>query len=130
VSLCYDGSRAEINSVPVSKKVPLEYKLDPASKLGSFIEWYEITYRTTNENGRKRKGNAKKAILDYLEGLLTGVKSKEVNDFMSSIESFREDTKLPKELQSAKNTLSPDEYENFKKLFEKIKKEEESNKAE
>ena len=115
---------------PVSKKVPLEYKLDPASKLGSFIEWYEITYRTTNENGRKRKGNAKKAILDYLEGLLTGVKSKEVNDFMSSIESFREDTKLPKELQSAKNTLSPDEYENFKKLFEKIKKEEESNKAE
>jgi len=130
VSLCYDGGRAEINSVPVSKKVPLEYKLDPASKLGSFIEWYEITYRTTNENGRKRKGNAKKAILDYLEGLLTGVKSKEVNDFMSSIESFREDTKLPKELQSAKNTLSPDEYENFKKLFEKIKKEEESNKAE
>ena len=130
MSLCYDGSRAEINSVPVPKKVELSYKLDPASKLGSFIEWYEITYRTTNENGRKRKGNAKKAILDYLEGLLTGVKSKEVNDFMSSIESFREDTKLPKELQSAKNTLSPDEYENFKKLFEKIKKEEESNKAE
>ena len=85
--LCYDGSRAEINSVPVPKKVELSYKLDPASKLGSFIEWYEITYRTTNENGRKRKGNAKKAILDYMEGVLTGVK-KEVNDFMS-VESFR-----------------------------------------
>ena len=116
--------------MPVSKKVPLEYKLDPASKVGSFIEWYEITYRTTNENGRKRKGNAKKAILDYMEGVLTGVKTKEVNDFIKSVEQFQEDTKLPKELQSAKNSLSPEEYEKFKTLFEKIKKEEESNKAE
>ena len=49
---------------------------------------------------------------------------------MESVKQFQDDTKLPKELQSAKNTLSPDEYENFKKLFEKIKKEEESNKAE
>lgn len=113
-------------------KIEFKLSLDKStSHFAQFIEWYENTHRTTNEEtGRKRKGNAKKAILDYLEGLLTGVKSKEVNDFMSSIESFREDTKLPKELQSAKNTLSPDEYENFKKLFEKIKKEEESNKAE
>ena len=55
---------------------------------------------------------------------------KTINDFMESVKQFQDDTKLPKELQSAKNTLSPDEYENFKKLFEKIKKEEESNKAE
>ena len=78
----------------------------------------------------KEKGNAKKAIFDYMEGVLTGVKTKEVNDFIKSVEQFQEDTKLPKELQSAKNSLSPDEYEKFKTLFEKIKKEEESNKAE
>ena len=130
MSLWYDEIRTPTKFVVVSKKVPLSYNLDPASKVASFIEWYEITYRTINENGRKRKGNAKKAILDYLEGMLIGTKTKEITEFVESVKQFQEDTKLPKELQSAKNTLSPDEYENFKKLFEKIKKEEESIKAE
>ena len=110
-------------------KVILEYKLDPSSTLASFIEWYEITYRTTNENGRKRKGNAKKAILDFIENYLKGSNEKEMMDFDKSVKQFREDTKLPKELQAAKNNLSGEEYETFKSLFEKVKKEEEKNSA-
>ena len=131
MSLWYDEIRTPTKFVVVSKKIPLSYNLDPASKLAQFIEWYEITYRTINEKtGRKRKGNAKKALLDYMEGMLDGTKTKEIMEFVEKVKQFTEDTKLPKELQSAKNNLSPDEYENFKKLFEKIKKEEESIKAE
>ena len=113
--------------MPVSKKVPLEYKLDPASKVGSFIEWYEITYRTTNENGRKRKGNARKKILEFLEGAVLSDNSMSsttaISSFKEVIERYKEERKLPPELQSAKNSLSADEYEKFKELYQKIKDE-------
>jgi len=129
VSLWYDGYRTAFNLMVVSKKVSLEYKLDATSKVASFIEWYEITHRTTNENGRKRKGNAKKAILDFLESAVSGTQTAESISFVDSVKQFKEDTKLPKELQSAKNNLSLEDYESFKSLYEKMKKEEDKNKT-
>jgi len=111
-------------------KVQLEYKLESTSPLAEFIEWYEVAKRTTNpETGRKRKGNAKKALLQFIEGYLKGVQTKEINDFQKSVEEFREDAKLPKELQMAKNTLSSEEYKTFKNLCEKINAEEAKNNA-
>jgi hypothetical protein len=113
-----------------SKKVPLQYNLDPTSKLASFIEWYENTYRTINEDsGRNRKGDAKKAIKNFLESAVGATQTKEYNHFVESVKQFTEDTKLPKELQRAKNTLSTEEYENFKTYYQKIQKEEEKYKS-
>ena len=42
MSLWYAGNRNTINLMVASKKVPLQYNLDPTSKLASFIEWYEM----------------------------------------------------------------------------------------
>jgi len=131
VSLWYAWNRTTINLMVVAKKVSLEYKLDPSSKLAGFIDWYKNRYRTINQDtGRKRVGNAKKVIQDFLEATLTGVQSKEYNDFIDCVKEFKEDTKLSKELQSAKNNLPTEEYENYKFLYEKVKKEEEKNKTE
>lgn len=112
--------------MPALKKLSLEFKLSPSSPLYSFIEWYELEYRTTNpETGRKRKGNAKKAILDFFDNALSDEPlSKEAEHFNAAVKQFKEDTKLPKELQSAKTNLSPEEYKNFKLLYEKIQNEE------
>lgn len=131
MSLWYAWNRTTINLMVVAKKVSLEYKLDPSSKLAGFIEWYEITHRKTNEEtGRKRKGNAKKSILDFLESAVSATQTIEYKHFVECVNQFTEDTKLPKELQSAKNNLSAEDYENFKSLYEKMKKEEEKNKTE
>ena len=50
-------------------KIEFKLSLDKStSHFAQFIEWYENTHRTTNEEtGRKRKGNAKKAIAEFLE---------------------------------------------------------------
>ena len=101
-------------------KVQLEYKLDPDSKLANFIEWYKVAYTTTNENGRKRQGNARKAILNFLENYLGARDVAEMKKFDDCVKQFLETSKLPKELQMAKNKLSNDEYETFKKLADKI----------
>ena len=118
----------------VSKKIELSYKLDNLSYTAQFIQWYEEAMRTVNEEtGRKRKGNAKKVIQDYLESVLKDGKNNPNNidqkKFIEAVLQFKEDNKLPKELQRAKNNLSAEEYENFKSLYEKVKKEEEKNKA-
>lgn len=129
MSLWYARNRNTISLMAVAKKVLLEYKLDPSTKLAEFVQWYELANTSTNENGRKRKGDAKKAIRLYLESIITGVKTKDYNDFMNDVDKFVEDNKLPKELQAAKNNLPLEEYESYKKLFEKIKKEEEKVKS-
>jgi hypothetical protein len=114
----------------VANKVLLEYKLDPSSPLAEFIEWYGVARKSTNPvTGRKRKGNAKKAILEFIEGYLKGHSTKEVTDFNKSVEEFKEDSKLPKEYQVAKNTLSNEEYKTFITLCEKINAEDEKNNA-
>ena len=120
--------------MPSPKKVELSYKLDNASYTAQFISWYEEAKRTTNpDTGRKRKGNAKKVIQDYLESVFKEGKNNMNNinqqPFMEAVIQFKEDNKLPKELQRAKNTLSPEEYENFKSYYEKIQKEEAKNSA-
>ena len=116
------------------RKVELSYKLDNASSIASFIGWYEEAKRTINpESGRKRKGNAKKVIQDYLESVFKQGKNDMTNinqkPFMEAVIQFKEDNKLPKELQRAKNTLSTEEYETFKSYYEKIQKEEAKNSA-
>ena len=128
MSIWYAETRTVINLMPAAKKVELNLKLDPTSKLGSFIQWYEEAKRTTSEEtGRKRKGNAKKAIQDYLESCIIGVQSKEYNLFKEAINEFQQDTKLPQELQNMKNYLSDEEFAQYKSLYEKGLKEQQKN---
>ena len=112
--------------MPAPKKLSLEIKLNPSSPLYSFVEWYEAAYRTTNpETGRKRKGDAKGSITAFLEQFVKGdFGHPAVEKFKEATKVFQEDTKLPKELQSAKNSLSPEEYKNFKLMWDKIKSDE------
>ena len=105
-------------------KIEFKLSLDKStSHFAQFIEWYENTHRTTNEEtGRKRKGNAKKVIAEFLE-LYFNDRTK-MNDL---IDTFKEDTKLSPELQKAKINLSADEFETLKKLLEKSEVEEAKN---
>ena len=112
--------------MPAPKKVILDYKLNPVSPLAQFVEWYQKAFTTFNpDTGRKRQGNAKKVILEFLENALSDEPpSDAAKHFNDAVKQFKEDTKLPKELQSAKTNLSAEEYKNFKLLYEKIQTEE------
>ena len=110
--------------MPAPKKVELSYKLDSASSIAKWIGWYEEAKRTINpDSGRKRKGNARKALQDFLESLISegGISTTAIDQkkFMETLKEYKEDTKLPPELQKAKNNLSPEEFSQFKSLFEK-----------
>ena len=110
-----------ISQMPAGK---LEFKLSldkGSSAFASFIEWYENTHRTINEEtGRKRKGNAKKAIQDFLDCYFVDRNDSSIVEAMNKeIDAFREDTKLSPELQKAKINLSPDEFETLQKLLAK-----------
>ena len=131
----YTGSRACYSIMPAGK---IEFKLSldkSTSHFAQFIEWYENTHRTTNEEtGRKRKGNAKKVIAEFLELYFndrtkTNAISGElnINKMNDLIDAFKEDTKLSPELQKAKINLSADEFETLKKLLEKSEVEEAKN---
>ena len=120
--------------MPAPKKVELSYKLDNASSIAKWIGWYEEAKRTINpDSGRKRKGNARKALQDFLESLISegGVSTTAIDQrkFMDTLKEFKEDTKLPPELQKAKNNLSPEDFSQFKSLFEKSEKEAEKNRS-
>ena len=117
-------------------KIEFKLSLDKStSHFAQFIEWYENTHRTTNEEtGRKRKGNAKKAIAEFLElyfndrtktNAISGTLN--INKMNDLIDTFKEDTKLSPELQKAKINLSADEFETLKKLLEKSEVEEAKN---
>jgi len=117
-------------------KIEFKLSLDKStSHFAQFIEWYENTHRTTNEEtGRKRKGNAKKVIAEFLELYFndrtkTNAISGElnINKMNDLIDTFKEDTKLSPELQKAKINLSADEFETLKKLLEKSEVEEAKN---
>ena len=117
-------------------KIEFKLSLDKStSHFAQFIEWYENTHRTTNEEtGRKRKGNAKKVIAEFLE-LYFNDRTKtnaisgdlNINKMNDLIDAFKEDTKLSPELQKAKINLSADEIETLKKLLEKSEVEEAKN---
>ena len=90
----------------------IEFKLSlnkSTSNFAQFIEWYENTHRTTNEEtGRKRKGNAKKVIAEFelyfndrnSKNAISGTSN--INKMNDLIDAFKEDTKLSPELQKAK----------------------------
>ena len=124
-----------ISQMPAGK---LEFKLSldrSSSSFASFIEWYENTHRTINEEtGRKRKGNAKKVIAEFLEVYFNDRNGKNaisgtsnIKQYNELIDAFKEDTKLSPELQKAKINLSADEFETLKKLLEKSEVEEAKN---
>ena len=82
----------------------------------------------TKKQVEKEKGNAKKAIAEFLELYFndrtkTNAISGElnINKMNDLIDAFKEDTKLSPELQKAKINLSADEFETLKKLLEKAK---------
>lgn len=110
-------------------KVEFKLSLDKSvSSFAQFIEWYENTHRTTNETGRKRKGNAKKAIADFLDAYFGSIENSILVDKMNKeITSFKEDTKLSPELQKAKINLSAEKFETLKKLLEESEAEEQKN---
>ena len=54
--------------VAPSVQIPLKIKTD--SKFYQFAEWYESSRTSINpENGRKRKGNFKKFLIEEIENL-------------------------------------------------------------
>ena len=119
-------------------KIEFKLSLDKStSHFAQFIEWYENTHRTTNEEtGRKRKGNAKKVIAEFLEVYFNDRNSKNaisgtsnINKMNDLIDAFKEDTKLSikPELQQKNKSLSADEFETLKKLLEKSEVEEAKN---
>lgn len=110
-------------------KLELKFTLDIASSsTAQFILWYERAKRTTNENGRNRKGNAKKIIADFLDSYFKGITNNSiVSQLNKDIQTFKEDTKLSPELQKAKVNLSNEKFELLKKLLEESEAEEKKN---
>jgi len=108
--------------MPVSTKYELSWKLDKSNPIVKFIEWYEDAYRTENENGRKRKGNAKKKLLEFIEAAIKPDWKADdtIGEFVALQKEFAADSMLPKELQEAKNNLSEEEYKQFNELYKKI----------
>lgn len=122
--------------MPTKAKIVLNIDLD--SKIGKFVSWYEEQYTTVNENGRKRKGNAKAALLDFLTATIdtagkgayaSGYRTYDREDGkpLHSIEKFEKDCeeyievgRLPNELKAAKKHLSPEEFETFQANWQKI----------
>ena len=121
--------------MPTKPKVVLN--IDPESKIGKFVSWYEEQYTTVNENGRRRKGNAKAALLEFLTATIdTAGKGQYAQGYrtyksgekpLASIEKFEKDCeeyievgRLPAELKAAKKHLSPEEFEIFQANWQKI----------
>jgi hypothetical protein len=97
-------------------QVPLKVKTD--SKFYQFVEWYESSNTSINpENGRKRKGNFRKFLIEEIENLLiTG------NCGLVKVAAdFKKAALLPPELQSAKQNLNETDFAKFVELLEKAK---------
>lgn len=113
--------------MPTRPKIVLN--IDPESNIGKFFSWYEQKYTTVNENGRKRKGNAKKALMDFMGEYISrgGKVDKDnplasISNFLTAIEEYKETGSLPTELKEAKMYLSAEDFEDFKDKFYKINK--------
>ena len=97
-----------------TSSIVLKVKAD--SKLAQFAEWYEISETKTNpENGRKRKGNFKKFLIEEIENLLiTG------NCGLVKVAAeFKKAEKLSPELQKAKKNLSDSDFAKLEELLAK-----------
>lgn len=96
----------------------LALKVQNQSKLSQFIDWYETFYTTINpDTGRKRKGNAKKFLLEELELLVSSGKLS--SSFPKVIEDFKKASVLSPELQKAKQNLSESDFAKLVELMEK-----------
>ena len=104
------------NPMPSSFLLPL--KVQNQSKLSQFIDWYETFYTSINpDTGRKRKGNAKKFLVEELEALVSTGKSSV--SFPKVIDDFKKASVLSPELQKAKQNLSESEFAKLVELMEK-----------
>jgi len=102
--------------MPASYLFPL--KVQNQSKLSQFIDWYETFYTSTNpDTGRKRKGNAKKFLLEELEELVST--GKVSASLPKVIEDFKKASLLSPELQKAKQNLSDSDFAKLVELMEK-----------
>jgi len=102
--------------MPASFLFPL--KVQNQSKLSQFIDWYETFYTSTNpDTGRKRKGNAKKFLLEELEELVST--GKVSASLPKVIEDFKKASLLSPELQKAKQNLSDSDFAKLVELMEK-----------
>jgi len=105
-----------IPAMPASFLFPL--KVQNQSKLSHFINWYETFYTSTNpDTGRKRKGNAKKFLLEELEALVST--GKVSSSLPKVIEDFKNASLLSPELQNAKQNLSDSDFAKLVELMEK-----------
>lgn len=105
--------------MPASFVFPL--KVQNQSKLSNFIEWYETSFTTINpDSGRRRKGNAKKFLLEELEIMITS--GKPSANFGQVIDEFRKSAILSPELQKAKQNLSESDFAKLLELMEKAGK--------
>ncbi|NBV28134.1 hypothetical protein EBS02_03815 [bacterium] len=102
--------------MPSSFLLPL--KVPSQSKLSQFVDWFEAYHTTTNpDTGRKRKGNAKKFLLEELEHLVsTGKTSAQLSKVL---EDFKKASVLSPELQKAKQTLNETDFAKLVELVEK-----------
>ena len=98
-------------------QVPLKVKTN--TKFFQFMEWYETSYATVNpDNGRKRKGNFKKFLIEEIEFLLSSGK---VNELIKVTEEFKKTSILSPELQSARQNLNETDFAKLVELMEKAK---------
>ena len=105
-----------ILAMPAAFLFPL--KVQNQSKLSQFIDWYETFHTTVNpETGRKRKGNAKKFLLEELEALVSTGKASAI--LPKVIEDFKKVSLLSPELQKAKQNLSDSDFAKLVELMEK-----------
>lgn len=102
--------------MPAAFLFPL--KVQNQSKLSQFIDWYETFHTSVNpETGRKRKGNAKKFLLEELEALVSTGKVSAM--LPKVIEDFKKASLLSPELQKAKQNLSDSDFAKLVELMEK-----------
>ena len=109
------------------KKVELSYKLDNASYIAQFISWYEEAKRTTNpDSGRKRKGNARKALQDYLESLISegGISTTTLDQkpFMEAVIQYKEDNNFHLNFRKQKIIFHQKNSPNSNLYYEKMKR--------
>ena len=99
-----------------SFEFPLKVKRD--TKVAKFLDWYGISYQTTNpDTGRKRKGNVKAFIFDELEIILSSGKAS--SNLLEVASEFKKSSVLTPELQKAKANLSDAEFSQLVALMEK-----------
>jgi hypothetical protein len=102
--------------VAPSVQIPLKIKTD--SKFYQFAEWYESSRTSINpENGRKRKGNFKKFLIEEIENLLISGNC----GLVKVAAEFKKAEVLPPQLKEAQQNLNETDFAKLVELMEKAK---------